>query len=179
VDGTVAKLFLASPTQINFQVPSSTQSTTILPTLNSSTSLVEVFVSGQLVRAGSFQVAPASPTIFTSDGSGTGLAAALDAITFQAAPFNAKQSNGSPNILAVYGTGAGTDGTDVTANIASNFQATIDGTAATVVYAGAAPGFPGLNQFNITLPATLPSGDHKLVITRSSVPSNEVIVRIR
>ncbi len=179
VDGVVAKLFFASPGQINFQVPASTLPSTTAPALDSSTSLVEVMAGGQLVRAGTFQTRASSPALFTADGSGTGPVAALDAFTFQAAPFNAKRANGDANIISVYGTGAGNDGTDVDGNVAASFSATIDGAAARVTYAGRAPGFPGLNQFNVVLPAGIASGDHKLVLSRASIPSNEVVVRIR
>ncbi len=176
VDGIVAKLYFASPGQINFEVPIGTVATTSSLGVTSATSLVEVFREGQLVRAGTFQIAPVSPAIFTLDASGT--AAALDAFTFQPAPFATKRANGQPNIIAVWGSGAGIDATDVDANLAASFRATIDGSAAAVAYAGRAPGFPGLNQFNVALADGIGSGTHRLVISRNGIDSNPVTISL-
>ena len=179
VDGIPAKLFLASPGQINFQIPLGTVAVTRALGVNSATSYIEVLLNGDVVRAGSIQTAPVSPASFTADGSGAGAAAALDAITFQPAPFNAKTQAGAPNIIAVFGTGAGVDATDVDGNRSSLFQSSIDGAPATVAYAGRAPGFPGLNQFNIVLPANIASGSHTLAISRGGIASGTVTLTIR
>ena len=178
INGTPAGLFFVSPEQINFQVPLTTATTTGTA-VNSSTALIEVIRDGQLIRAGAFQIAPVVPGIFTTNQSGTGAAAALDAFTFTGGPFNAKQSNGQPNIIAVYGTGVGADVTDADGNAAGSTTATIDGAAVSVSYAGRAPGFIGLNQFNITFPATITSGNHTLVISRNGIAAREVTIAIR
>lgn len=178
INGTAAGLFFVSPEQINFQVPLTTATTTGTA-VNSSTALIEVIRDGQLIRAGAFQIAPVVPGIFTTNQSGTGAAAALDAFTFTGGPFNAKQSNGQPNIIAVYGTGVGADVTDADGNAAGSTTATIDGAAVSVSYAGRAPGFIGLNQFNITFPATITSGNHTLVISRNGIAAREVTIAIR
>ncbi len=179
VDGVPASLFFASPGQINFQVPRSTASTTIVPASPSATALIEVFSNGQLIRAGAFQIAPAVPGIFTLNAGGSGAAAAVDAFTGAAGPFNARQTNGQPNLLAVFGTGAGADVTDADGNAAGSVQATIDGAAVTVNYAGRAPGFTGLNQFNIVLPANITAGAHTLIVSRNAIPGNAVTITIR
>lgn len=178
INGTPAGLFFVSPGQINFQVPLTT--TTVTGTaVNSSTALIEIYSNGQLIRAGTFQIAPVVPGIFTTNQSGTGAAAALDAFTFTPGPFNAKQSNGQPNIIAVYGTGLGMDVTDADGNAASSTTATLDGAAASVSYAGRAPGFIGLNQFNITFPANITSGNHTLVISRNGIAAREVTIAVK
>jgi uncharacterized protein (TIGR03437 family) len=179
VNGVLAPLFFASPTQINFQVLRSTTATTSFPSSPSSTALIEVFVNGQMVRAGAFQIAPVTPAIFTLNQSGTGAAAALDAFTNTREPFNAKQANGQPNIIAVFGTGLGADATDIDANVNTSVTATIDGAPATVNYAGRAPGFTGLNQFNVVFPANITSGAHTLVISRNGIPSRQVTFAVR
>ncbi|HMY72337.1 MAG TPA: hypothetical protein PLQ88_10940, partial [Blastocatellia bacterium] len=143
------------------------------------TALIEVFSNGQLIRAGAFQIAPAVPGIFTLNAGGSGAAAAVDAFTGAAGPFNAKQTNGQPNILAVFGTGLGADVTDADGNAAGSVQATIDGAAATVNYAGRAPGLTGLNQFNIVLPANITSGTHTLIVSRNGIVGNPVTIAIR
>src|SRR5262249_1106226 len=119
------------------------------------------------------------PSIFTQDSSGAGPAAAVDALNFTPAPFNATRDDGSPNIIAVFATGLGADATDIDANAALSVQATIDGQATQVLYAGRSPGFTGLNQLNVMLPAGISSGAHGLVITRAGVSSNQVTILIK
>lgn len=179
INGTPAGLFFVSPEQINFQIPRTTTATTGSLNVPSATALIEVFSNGQLIRAGAFQIAPAVPGIFTLNQSGTGAAVAQDAFTFTPGPFNAKQSNGQPNIIAVFGTGLGSDVTDVDGNAAGSTTATIDGANVAVGYAGRAPGFSGLNQFNITFPATITSGTHTLVISRNGIAAREVTIAVR
>ena len=179
INGIPAPLFFASPLQINFQVPTTTMATTSAPSVPSSTALIEVFSDGQLIRAGAFQIAPAVPAIFTLDQSGSGPGAAVDAFTGAFGPFNAKQSNGQPNFISVFGTGLGADATDVDGNVNASVQATIDGAPATVDYAGRAPGFTGLNQFNLIFPANITSGSHTLVFSRNGIPSNQVTFAVR
>lgn len=179
INGTPAGLFFVSPDQINFQIPRTTTATTSSLNVPSATALIEVFSNGQLIRAGAFQIAPAVPGIFTLNQSGTGAAVAQDAFTFTPGPFNAKQSNGQPNIIAVFGTGLGSDVTDNDGNAAGSTTATIDGASVAVGYAGRAPGFSGLNQFNITFPATITSGTHTLVISRNGIAAREVTIAVR
>ncbi|HKE03406.1 MAG TPA: hypothetical protein VKE91_05075, partial [Blastocatellia bacterium] len=119
------------------------------------------------------------PAIFTFDQSGTGAGIAVDAFTGAFGPFNAKQSNGQPNIISVFGTGLGADATDVDGNVNASVQATIDGAAATVDYAGRAPGFTGLNQFNLIFPANIASGSRTLVFSRNGIPSNQVTFAVK
>lgn len=179
IDGVAAPLFFVSPTQINFQVPRGTASVTLTPGLDSATALVEIFRDGQLIRVGAFQIAPVVPAVFTTNQSGSGAAAAIDAITNTPAPFNAKQANGQPNIIAVFGSGLGQDATDVDGNLNANVQATIDGVPATVSYAGRAPGFIGLNQFNIVFPANITSSTHNLIVSRGGIPARQVTITVR
>lgn len=58
-------------------------------------------------------------------------------------------------------------------------EANIDGNAVTALYAGRAPGFVGLNQFNIVFPATIGLGVHTLTISHNGVVSNTVTIAIR
>ena len=162
-----APLFFISPTQINYQIPAGAS-------LGEAT--VSVFINSGLVAVGPVQIVPFAPSIFTLSADGSGPAAALDALTFQLAPFNRKQADGSPNIIAVFGTGLGADATDVDGNVAADVLATIDGRSVTVNYAGRAPLFTGLNQFNIQFPAEISSGAHTLTISREGVTSNPVTI---
>lgn len=179
IDGIPAPLFFVSPGQINFQVPRTTSPTTANPPVQSSTSLIEVVSNGVLIRAGTFQIAPSVPALFTTNQSGTGGVAALDALTGASGPFNAKQANGQPNIIAVFGTGLGADATDVNGDVKGSVQATIGGNAMTVGYAGRAPGFTGLNQINLTFPAGIAAGTHELIVRRNGIPARTVTVTVK
>jgi uncharacterized protein (TIGR03437 family) len=182
INGAPAPLFFASPRQINFQVPSDTPATTNNPfteDVPSGAVTIEVIRDGQLIRAGVFQIAPAVPAIFTRNQSGSGPAAAVDAFTGAQEPFNAKQANGKPNIIAVFGTGLGGDATDVDGNVSESVRATVGGKPAKVLYAGRTPGFTGLNQLNIELPDGITSGTHEMVVRRNDVPSNPTTIAIK
>jgi len=176
INGTPAPLFFASPAQINFEIPRTTTATTSSPASPSATALIEVVRNGELIRAGAFQIAPVVPAIFTINQSGSGPAAAIDALTGSLEPFNAKQANDQPNIIAVFGTGLGADGTDVDGDVKASVQAAIDGIPVTVLYAGRAPGFTGLNQLNIVLPANITPGTHTLLVSRNGIPGNLVTI---
>lgn len=165
-----APLFFISPNQINYQIPAGTALGPALIKFNSG--------SGQ-TSFGSTIIASSSPSIFTTNTSGAGEAAALDAFTFTPEPFNATRAGGLPNIIAVFGTGLGADATDIDANASADVQATIDDQPAQITYAGRAPGFAGLNQVNVTLLAGMASGSHHLVITRNGVSSNRVTITIK
>jgi uncharacterized protein (TIGR03437 family) len=106
-------------------------------------------------------------------------AAALDALRGTPAPFDARQANGQPNVISVFGSGLGSDGTDVNGNHSASVQVTFDGMPGTVLYAGRAPGFTGLNQFNVQFPAGLASGTRTMVFSRNGIPSAPVTVTIK
>ncbi len=166
----LAPLFYVSDAQVNYQIPAGTAAGLASITITN---------ADGIGATGEFNVTATAPAIFTLTANGTGAAAALDALTGAAGPFNATQANGQPNILAVFGTGLGADATDLDANVNASVTATIGGRAATVLYAGRAPGFVGLNQLNLTLPAGLATGTHTLVVTRGGVASNSVTIAIK
>lgn len=166
----LAPLFFVAPSQINYQVPAGTAPGQAFVTVTKS--------DGATIN-GVMQIISAAPAVFTVDASGTGPAAALDAFAGAAGPFNAKQPNGEPNIISVFMTGLGVDVTDADGNANSSVQASIGGQAAPVLYAGRAPGFVGLNQLNLVLPAGITAGVHTLVVMRNGVAANPVTVAIR
>jgi uncharacterized protein (TIGR03437 family) len=166
----LAPLFFVSAEQVNYQIPAGTAAGPASITITN---------ADGIGATGELNVIASAPAIFTTTTNGTGPAAAVDALTGAGAPFNATQANGQPNIISVFGTGLGPDATDIEANVNATVQATIGGRAATVQYAGRAPGFVGLNQLNIVLPTGLASGTHTLSVTRGGVTSNSVTVAIR
>jgi len=97
-------------------------------------------------------VSPAAPAVFTFDGR----MAAVRALE---------------GAMEIYATGLGVRPEGV--------EVTIGGRAATVLYAGLAPGFVGLNQVNITTPAGLAAGEYELVLRAGGVSSPAVRVAVR
>jgi uncharacterized protein (TIGR03437 family) len=181
VNGVSAPLFFVSPGQVNFQMPRSIPATTtsFFGTVQSSAATVEIFQNGQLIRAGAAQIAPALIGQFTATQNGSGAAAALDAITFTSAPFNAKQSNGQPSFIALFVTGLGAEVTDNDGDVKSTVQVTVNGNPVTVSYAGRAPGFVGLNQINFQLPTTINAGTYNVVVSRNGFVSNTATIVIQ
>ncbi|MBL8192038.1 MAG: hypothetical protein JNK38_28765 [Acidobacteria bacterium] len=166
----LAPLFFVSAEQVNYQIPAGTAAGPTRITITN---------SDGISATGDLNIVARAPAIFTISANGSGPAAAVDALTGAAAPFNATQSNGQPNIISVFGTGLGADATDLDANVNTSVTATIGGRAATVQYAGHAPGYVGTNQFNITLPAGLTTGNHPLIVTRGGASSNSVTIAIK
>jgi len=165
-----APLFFVSPQQANYQIPADTAS---------GPAIVYVTSADGRVSTGAIQILAAAPALFTFSQDGRGPAAALDGFTFTLPPFNATRSNGQPNIVTFFGSGLGADATDVDGNVAATVQATIDGNPVVVQYAGRAPGFTGLNQFNLVLPVGISSGAHNAQIARNGVASNVVMIAIQ
>lgn len=166
-----APLFYASPAQINYQVP---EGAAIGPAV--------VRVKGPDGRplTGLMLISEVSPALFTLNQAGSGAAAALDALNFTGAPFAAKRPDGQPNVITLFGTGLGADATgEDGVDVSSSVEVMVDGTPATTVFAGSAPGFAGLNQFNVMLPLGISSGNHTVVVARNGVKSNSVTIAIR
>ena len=166
----LAPLFFVSQAQVNYEVPADTAAGPASVTITSG----DGHVSSAVI-----QVAVAAPSIFTTNSSGTGAAAAIDAFNFTGAPFSAKRATGEQNIIALFATGLGADATDQAGDVSANVQVKIDGSPAVVLYAGQSPGLAGLNQLNILLPAGITSGTHPLVISRKGVTSNTVSIAIK
>ncbi len=139
-DGKPATLFYAGATQLNVLVPSDL-------TPNANTEIV-IKAQGATVADFSTKVAAAAPGIFTiSNGTGQAAANNEDGTVNSATNPIARGS-----IIVLYATGEGQ-------NIES-INLTIGGTLAELLYAGHAPGFPGLMQINARVPAgTGPAGN--------------------
>lgn len=166
VNGLEAPLLYVSAQQINAQMPSAVQP---------GQASVVVRVSGKLSAASSVTINQTAPGIFTGADN-------------QAAALNADGSeNDAANpalvgsVVSVFFTGPGpvqtlpADGEAapiaVPDTIASPVTATIGGMPAQIQFAGLAPGWVGLGQVNMTVPA-LGSGTFPVAITIGSSVSN-------
>jgi uncharacterized protein (TIGR03437 family) len=177
-----ASLLYSAFGQLNFVVPADTASGPASITVT----------SGGATQTFPAVVNPAAPALFSMSGRGTGVAAAI-AVTVPAA--NPQQQSFPPVFQCAAGTCAsvpialGTDhatyvsfyGTGIRNRSAlSNVAVAIGGVNAPVQYAGAAPGFVGLDQVNVLVPLTLGGrGESSVVLTVDGVISNMVTINVR
>ena len=173
-----APMAFVSPGEVTFQIPSG---------VASGAAKVSIVSSGGTQTASNIQVAPVAPTLFTLNGSGLAAAEAIrvsagaqiyepvfqttSGASLAAAPIN--MGSGTDQVyLVLYGTGiqaAGTGGTTVLVN----------GVNAPVYYAGTQSLFPGLDQVNVLLPASLAGkGTVEVQLTAGGVAANPVAVVI-
>jgi uncharacterized protein (TIGR03437 family) len=146
-----------------------------------STSIVVEYFGVQSAPA-IYNLAPASPGIYTLNSSGSGPAAILNQNGSVNGP-NAPEKRG--NVIAVYMTGegattpAGIDGA-IIPPVASALKkplltvtATIGGIAADVQYAGSAPGLvSGVMQVNLLIPANAPVGANVPIVVNVGTASS-------
>jgi len=183
VNGEAAPLIYVGTQQINFVIPA-----------DAPMGSVTVNVQTQFGNAGSatVQVNTTAPALFSTNASGSGAGAILNAVTYTPAPFlvttSANTGGDQRTRLAIYGTGiryAGNPSLDSSiTNIASNITAqasdAFGGTYnLTIEYAGAAPGYFGLDQINVVLPPDLDRTQTvSLLIDTSNASSNTVTFRM-
>ena len=180
VGGLPAPLYLASPGQINLQIPwqlaGQTQAS-IVATVSGAES------NTQLVSLAAF-----APGIFTTNGSGSGQGAILVAPTAQvAAPGTPVQRGG---YISIYCTGLGAvsnppatgdaaSGSPLSFTTASS-SVTIGGIDAVVTYSGLAPSAVGLYQVNALVPAGVTPGNAVTVVLRiGGATSNIVTIAVQ
>ena len=116
----------------------------------------------------------AAPGVFTSDASGSGPGAILNAVTYTPAPFVVQTADNGADTrtrIAVYGTGI-RHADSVTAQVQDPVGNRIP---LRVEFAGAAPGFFGLDQVNLLLPPELDgAGTVSLTLTADGRTANVV-----
>jgi len=175
VGGVSAPLFYASPSQVSFQVPYDA---------SGAVNLTLTRVDGKTATV-SLTVGEAHPGIFSVDSSGTGPAAATlaDASLISAGNPAARGSvivlyaTGLGRVTPSAATGAGATGLSTCVN---PVQVTVGGRSVTPIYAGLTPGYAGLYQVNVQIPADLAAtGDVPVTLTVAGVASNSVTIAVR
>jgi len=178
----LGRILFVGDKQINLQVPD-------LPSLGDTVQIQAVInrdqgqneIRSNVITSDIRQIAPA---LFTRDSSGTGAAAATHANGQLISTANPARTG---EIISVYGNGFGQTNPafqpgelpSSPANLVAGATAEIGGMVATVSYAGVAPGFAGLYQFNVRVPS-LSAGDHAIFIRTASVVTQPgVTIRVQ
>ena len=171
-----APVQFVSPGQVNYVVPTGTAPGIATVTIGSS--------------SGAAQIDTIGPGLYSADSSGTGVAAAGAALyaadgTFTVVPVfqctascvSVPMSLGSSSqqlIVTLYGTGF--------RNLSSSDLATVSigGVAAQILYIGAQPQYPGLDQLNVVVPTSLKgAGEVPVVLTAGGETANVVTINIQ
>ena len=183
-NGLPAPLTYVSSTQINAIVPYEIQAV--------SSPFVQVKYQGQASNSFSLTRAVASPALFTSNGSGTGPAAALN----QDLSYNTSQNPAlKGGYLVLYMTGEGqTAPPGVTGQVTTEsttppltpqpvlpVTVLIGGQPASIAFYGEAPNLvSGVMQLNVQIPLNIPSGDVPIVVSvGGSTSQNGVTVSVK
>jgi uncharacterized protein (TIGR03437 family) len=189
VNGIDAPLFFVSSNngsfQINYQLPYETPP---------GVALVEVFRSGVVFATEFLSVSDVAPGVFTLTSDGQGQATALNQNFSINGSMNPEVRG---NFVIVYATGQGKGLLDSTTrqpampasgNVAGNSplfvtatdpSVTIGGVPAPVGFSGLAPGFVGLWQLNVQIPANAPTGAAvPLIISSGGNVSNTTTIAV-
>lgn len=179
-----ASLFFVSPSQINCVIPAGTANGTATLTVSSG--------DGKL-SATAIQIATVAPGLFTSDGTGNGLAAGYvlrvktngTQVVEQIARWDSTQNkmvgvpidlSSSTDQLYLVGFGTGFRSRSSVAAV----TAAIGGVSSQVLYAGEQNGFVGVDQVNLLLPQSLAGrGEVNLTLTIDGQVANTVKLQFR
>jgi uncharacterized protein (TIGR03437 family) len=175
-----AAVSYASPQQLNVQVPWEVAGLNF--------ALVKVRIEDSVSEIFDVDLSDYSPGIFEVDIGGTRFGAVTHADGSLVSPSN-PASSGETVVVYLTGTGpvdspqstgyaapAATDRLVRTLNLPT---VTIGGREGALYFSGLAPQFVGLYQINVTLPASLPSGNQPLQVISNGIASNTVLLPIR
>jgi hypothetical protein len=157
VNDAYATVLAATDGQINFVLPAA---------FNRTPAMVQFRCGGTSAGPLAMQVAPQFPGLFVHGGSQ--VAGYNEGFVLNSA--DAPAARGS--VLMLFGTGFGSlAGMDESGLqwLATIPTVTIGGVPAEVLFAGAAPGLPGVTQINVRIPAGAPTGAAGIVITQGGV----------
>jgi len=153
VNGAPAMMQYVSPGQINFIMPSGVGSGQATVIVNNGTQMM----------TGTVTAGAAGPGMFALNGMGMGEGAMMNATSWQMGQFSTT-TNGQPTYVAMYTTGL---------DLSSTPTVTIGGMPVDVMWSGNAPGYVGLQQINITLPAGMAGvGRVPVMVTSDGQNSN-------
>ena len=174
INGKPAYVAYISPEQINVLTPS-----------DDATGPVEVRVTsnGQTSNLSTANLQPFAPALFTFDGKHLATTAGENSLLDKSGAFFSASTLPAPvkpgDAIVLYGTGFGPTDPAVPAGqipdgsvvLTTPVAITIGGMPVTVTFAGLAPGFPQIYQFNLQVPDGLSDGDQPVVAEIGGVAS--------
>lgn len=165
LDGEEAAVLAATPFQVNFQIPPAAQPGAHTLRIESPFGAAEQVIQLEAVSPAVFTLGGNRGAILNQDGT-------VNTVT------NPARRGG---VIVVYGTGFGTLRTQGALQVTTTPVAgAIEGVPLQTLYAGAAPGFPGLYQINLSLPAGIPPGlAQRLTLDSQGVRSQPVLLAIQ
>jgi uncharacterized protein (TIGR03437 family) len=184
IGGQSAPLFMTSCSQVNLQIPWEVAGQTQVPAIASA--------GGQVSVQAPVTIAPFAPGIFSLNMRGSGQGAIEIANTTMLAapqgPLGTPAQRGQ--YLAIFCTGLGPVSNQPATGVAASSNplsftstlptVTIGGASAQVTYSGLAPGFAGLYQVNVVVPAGAPAGAGvNVILSIGGVQSNTVTVAVQ
>lgn len=156
IGGTAAMLFFVSPTQINAVVSATvaagTQPVVVLSPSGTTNGSVVVSVSSP-------------PGLFSMTGTGTNDGAIIQSLTGRVGAFSVFDGT-TATYLSLFLTGA---------NLTATPVVTVAGVSVNVAYAGASPCCSGLQQINVTLPASLQGAGRVPVMVQAGGQFSNVV----
>jgi uncharacterized protein (TIGR03437 family) len=183
IGGADAPLFYSSDGQINAQIPfelaSNARHQAVVKTQKP---------GGQSITVPeTITLAAVRPGIFSTNQQGNGQGAILNT---RGALVDAGAAAAASDVVQVFATGLGATnpsvasgqlapGAEPLARVTAEVTAEIGGKPARVFFAGLAPGFVGLYQVNVEIPAGVAPGAATLVLRQAGVPSNTVTLAVR
>ncbi len=178
-----APLFYVSPTQINYEIPPQTATGPATVTATS---------GDGAVSRGTVQIAPVAPGLFSANGNGSGVAAAVavrGAADGTQTPVAVLQCPAAGGCVSVpMDLGAATDqvvielyGTGIRGRTSlNNVTCTVGAIPAQVLYAGAQGAFVGLDQVNVVLPRALAGrGEVNVILAVDGQSANTVTLNVK
>jgi len=176
INGTLAPIYYVSPGQASVIVPYSA---------TAPVAQIQVTNNGVASNAVTVYSASTAPGVFTNPVGGLGYAAALHG---DGTVVTAADPAAAGEYISVFVTGLGpvsptiADGAagpaDPLSYTSNTIAANIDGTTATVSYAGLAPYFAGLYQINVQVPTGTASGDVSLDISGPDTYTTEALLPV-
>jgi uncharacterized protein (TIGR03437 family) len=171
-------LFYSSSGQVNAQIPFEARAGT--------TATMTLSVDGLAGASLTLRVTPYNPGLFSRTQDGSGLGAILHG---NATPVTSDWPARPGESVSLYATGLGAvdnrpdTGKPASSVILSNTltrpAVSIGGRDAVVTFSGLAPGFVGLYQVNVIVPADLVNGEHPVVLNIGGLSSNTVLLRVQ
>lgn len=173
-----APLLYVSPGQVNFEVPGSVAAGSATLTVTS---------GDGTTSTATFQIAPVAPALFELNAAGLAAAQVLLVSNGVQTLENVYAVVGGQIVAQPVNIGSGADqaylllyATGLRAAGTSGVSVTVNGVSAPVLYAGNQGGFSGLDQVNVTLPASLAgAGSVAIRVQANGVAANPVNITVK